>query len=666
MLISIIVPLYNTITACGDEEYLINNIQSLINQTYKNIEIIYINNNSMDNSVEIIERFGAKDDRVKILEETQQGVGFARNCGIEHACGEYFTFVDADDYVALDYIETAVNELKSKPDILIRDFTCCDVKANRNFLSARSAGRKKYGNTITNYFAFIECVPNIFFNTGFINNLHIRQNGGLYIGEDNLFNTEAILNTKDIKISDNSSYFYQILPGSISRIRSDKYLDLIEAYDKMFELSLKHLGYINDASVRYFLGKYGYCMEKMLNRTSYRQECINLIEKYKQYFRIKKRSTNKLINRLLKSKLKKGISPEEISVIVQGSIDNEETPKCLKSIRKFLPYAEIILSTNKGADVRGLDYDVLVLSDDPGAILMSDKMQTYNNLNRQLVSTQEGLKKATGKYAMKLRSDMILTSDKFLDYFDKFQARSDKYNLFEHKILTSCLFSRLNLKSGKDQDRVPIPFHISDWWMFGLRDDLNKYFLDTQLIQEPYFSKYFDLEENKHKKNPFSEIKCRFTPEQYLCYSCFRRNFDDIYMEDAADVSEDIMQKSRECIANNFIILQYKQSGIYLSKYPYSRNEKFSGDQYLGLYNFWRYENEYKKYCDNSYKITTKDKFFENEELAYAKLRIYKHIQKAASKQTPFLKKLEHIFIGFPASSIGFLLKLFKQKKQAG
>ena len=126
---------------------------------------------------------------------------------------------------------------------------------------------------------------------------------------------------------------------------------------------------------------------------------------------------------------------KNLSIIVQGEV-TYTLGKLLVRIRKKLRGAEIILSTWKGADVRGLDYDVLVLSDDPGAILMSDKMQTYNNLNRQLVSTQEGLKKATGKYAMKLRSDMILTSDKFLDYFDKFQARSDKYNLFEHKILT--------------------------------------------------------------------------------------------------------------------------------------------------------------------------------------------------------------------------------------
>lgn len=65
-------------------------------------------------------------------------------------------------------------------------------------------------------------------------------------------------------------------------------------------------------------------------------------------------------------------------------------------------------------------------------------------------------------------------------------------------------------------------------------------------------------------------------------------------MEDAADYSEELMEKFRQALVNNFIILEFKQSGIYLNKYPYSKNEKFSGDQYIGLYNFWRYENEYK------------------------------------------------------------------------
>ena len=357
------------------------------------------------------------------------------------------------------------------------------------------------------------------------------------------------------------------------------------------------------------------------------------------------------------------INSKDISVIVQGPIDKKETPKCLKSLRKFLPQAEIILSTWQDADISNLDFDILVQSEDPGTVLIEDfkDKKIYNNINRQLVTTKAGLKKATRKYAMKFRSDLILTSDKFLEYFDKFQARGDKYNLFKHKILTNILYTRFNIKTSKNQERMIIPFHISDWWLFGLREDLNKYFLDTDLVKEPYFTRYFHYEEKKNKITPYGKAKFKFSPEQYFGYSCFARNFDDIYMEDAADYSEELMEKSRQAIVNNFIILEFKQSGIYLNKYPYSKNEKFSGEQYIGLYTFYRYENEYKKYCDNSYKITTNDTFFENEKLAYSKLRIYKHIAKLTEKSIPLFDKIEHLFIGIPFSCISYFIDILKE-----
>ena len=221
------------------------------------------------------------------------------------------------------------------------------------------------------------------------------------------------------------------------------------------------------------------------------------------------------------------INPNDISIILQGSIVKTETLKCLKSIRKFFPDSEVILSTWEGAEVEELGglFDILVLNKDPQAVLMTEVKMTYNNLNRQLLSTQEGLKRATRKYAMKLRSDLILTSDKFLKYFDEFPKRSENYQLFAHKVLIPTLFSRYSLKVSKNQASFNVPFHPSDWWMFGLREDLNKYYLDTPLAPEPYFTKYFELEENRGKISPFNDIKTKFTPEQYLCYEAFHRNF---------------------------------------------------------------------------------------------------------------------------------------------
>lgn len=361
------------------------------------------------------------------------------------------------------------------------------------------------------------------------------------------------------------------------------------------------------------------------------------------------------------------INSKDISVVVQGAINNMETPKCLKSIREFLPGAEIILSTWISSDVTGLDYDVLVLSEDPGNVLMEKykSQAVYNNMNRQLLSTQAGLKKVSRKYTLKLRSDLILTQNDFLNYFDKFQNRIEDYKLFERKILTSTLFTRYNIKSPKLKKRVLMPFHISDWWFFGLTEDINTYFKDTLPAKEPDFTKYFDKPENQNKITPYSTAKFKFAPEQYFGYECFKRNFNDIYMEDASDYNDELMRKFRICLVNNFIVLEFAQSGIYLNKYSYSKNEKFSGDQYIGLYNFYRYESEYKKYCDNTYEISTKGLMFENENFGYALLRLYKHVFILFDSDSKFSKRMEQLFLGIPISIICFI-SIFLKHKLAG
>lgn len=361
------------------------------------------------------------------------------------------------------------------------------------------------------------------------------------------------------------------------------------------------------------------------------------------------------------------ISSDDISVIVQGAINSKNTLSCLKRIRKYLPASEIILSTWEGSDVSTLSglYDKLILNTDPGAVLREENVygKIFNNLNRQLLSTQAGLKLATRKYSLKFRTDLILTSNKFLKYFDSFPCRTQDYKLFEHKILTSALFSKFYLYYDRKEKRwVNVPFHISDWWLFGLTNDLKTYFLDTKLVEEPEFTTYFNLTENKNKITPYGEIKSKFAPEQYFGYSCFSRNFDDIFMQDAADYSEKTELQSRKCIINNFIILQYKQSGIYLNKYPYSKNEKFFGELYLGLYNNFRFETEYKKFCDPNYKTSFDDSVIGNLKIEYALLRIYKHISVLTNPQTPLPKKLEQIFLSIPLTSIAFIKEFIVSK----
>ena len=101
--VSIIVPVYNV------EKYLSTCLDSLINQTLTDIEIICVNDGSTDSSLAILKDFANKDSRIKILDKQNEGVSVARNLGIEVATGQYLMFVDSDDYLIENACEKALN-----------------------------------------------------------------------------------------------------------------------------------------------------------------------------------------------------------------------------------------------------------------------------------------------------------------------------------------------------------------------------------------------------------------------------------------------------------------------------------------------------------------------------------------------------------------------------
>lgn len=116
-LLSIIVPIYNV------EDYLDRCINSLINQELRDIEIILVNDGSPDNCPYMCEEYKKKDNRIKVIHKKNEGLGYARNTGIEIAKGKYIAFVDSDDYVKLDmYKELCTLAIRYNLDMVISGF----------------------------------------------------------------------------------------------------------------------------------------------------------------------------------------------------------------------------------------------------------------------------------------------------------------------------------------------------------------------------------------------------------------------------------------------------------------------------------------------------------------------------------------------------------------
>lgn len=117
-LISVVVPVYNV------EAYLDRCLNSIVHQTYRNLEIILVNDGSTDKSPQICEKWAGKDARIRVIHQDNAGAGMARNTGIKHANGAYICFFDSDDYVAANAIERAYEVAKREAvEIVVFGFT---------------------------------------------------------------------------------------------------------------------------------------------------------------------------------------------------------------------------------------------------------------------------------------------------------------------------------------------------------------------------------------------------------------------------------------------------------------------------------------------------------------------------------------------------------------
>lgn len=213
-MVSIVVPIYNK------EKELNKCINSLINQTYKDLEIILVNDGSKDSSKSICERFLEQDYRIKLINKENQGVELARITGIKNATGEYITFVDSDDWIPSNSIEHLLNAIeKENADVSFGKYYRVLDKYS---LLKKNPKNSIYNNITITQDEFINDYYDSFCGSGkmpvsmcaklykksLIDSSNV-QPVGISHGEDLCFNLQVLENARKIVSIPQCVYFYR-------------------------------------------------------------------------------------------------------------------------------------------------------------------------------------------------------------------------------------------------------------------------------------------------------------------------------------------------------------------------------------------------------------------------------------------------------------------------
>jgi glycosyltransferase involved in cell wall biosynthesis len=244
-LISVIVPIYNV------EQYLSQCINSIINQTYSNIEIILLDDGSTDNSLNIIKEYASQDKRIKYYSRENKGLLYTRIDGVEKARGKYITFVDSDDWLELNAIEILYHKIiKYKADMLKSSYKIVDGNKKTN-VYRKDEDTIYNGKEIKNM--YIDMINTYIFNpvwsqlikTEIIKKYIKNSDYSISMGEDVEINMQLLDKYKTIVVTSDILYNYRYNPNSISKKASfektkDRIKDLLKTYYNFSEFIYKN------------------------------------------------------------------------------------------------------------------------------------------------------------------------------------------------------------------------------------------------------------------------------------------------------------------------------------------------------------------------------------------------------------------------------------------
>ena len=226
-MVSVIVPVYNA------EKFLTRCVESLTNQTYRDLEIILIDDGSKDKSLEVCNSCAKEDDRIHVYAQSNSGVSATRNRGIRLAKGEYIQFIDSDDYVKPEMIEDLVTKLESTgSDVAVCG--CVEIHEDHTRdVAPEMEAAIELKNLKTEYPGIFE---NFILNSP-VNKLYKKSciqeyfPENLSLGEDLIFNLNYFKNIKKMYFTKEVYYIYEIHPGSLNRIYRK---DAVEIAEKLY------------------------------------------------------------------------------------------------------------------------------------------------------------------------------------------------------------------------------------------------------------------------------------------------------------------------------------------------------------------------------------------------------------------------------------------------
>ena len=242
-LVSIIIPIYNV------EKYLEKCIKSIINQTYRNLEIILINDGSTDESGKICEKYEDQDNRIVFINKKNGGAASAKNEGLKIAKGDYITFVDSDDYIADDYIETLVS-MKKKYDVEIAVGGIGLFYSNQEPYYNKAVKEYKYSG--------IEALENMLYQNGLDTSAcsmllpkKIAENILFPVGkyhEDEFTTYKYYTEADSVAVSTKTIYYYLQRENSIMHTFGKTSMDELDAADNLVEECKKNWPFIIKAA----------------------------------------------------------------------------------------------------------------------------------------------------------------------------------------------------------------------------------------------------------------------------------------------------------------------------------------------------------------------------------------------------------------------------------